>query len=228
MKNSKNSLLHWNTRFKKDGGSWETKGGVEQTQFWAELIIEYLPQEIKDKITKDKLSVADIGTALGQIAETFKKVFNDSKITGYDFSDVAIERCNEQYNDINFICGEIKENYDVSILSNIIEHIENPTDELIKHFNYTNKYSIVLCPYKEDPDYLVPEHVVSIDETILIEEINNFKKIYQNVINVRYSKKWAGEMILCVYENQNKDIVKEVIKKAPTTTKKRKTARKRK
>jgi SAM-dependent methyltransferase len=197
-----NSVSYWNARHTENDGSWEKCGGVEQTTYWGELILKYLPQNIKNEIMQKKYSIADIGTGLGQIASLFKKIYCDSRIVGYDFSDIAIDRCVKKYNDIEFICGGINENHDITILSNIIEHIENPIESLIKHFDNTDKYCVVLCPYKEDSENLVPEHVVSIDETILIDKINGFKKTFQEIIDVTDSGNWSGEMILCVYEKE--------------------------
>jgi SAM-dependent methyltransferase len=198
MKNI-NDSKHWDERF-IENGTWESHNGIQQTIYWGKLILTSLPNCIKKDIQENKMSISDIGCALGQTTKLFKNNYMDSEVVGYDFSNVAITRCKKQYDDIKFICGKINKNYDVVILSNIIEHMENSIQAIIDHLNYTNKYCVILCPYKEDMKKLAPEHVVSIDEKILIDKINNFDKIFQKIIDVRKSGFWSGKMVLCVYK----------------------------
>ena len=201
--NDKNLISHWNERF-CNGGSWEKSNGIRQTIYWAKVILEYLPAYIKKDIKDNKFSIADIGCGLGQMSQLFKKTYKDSRVVGYDFSNVAIDRCIEKYNNIEFFNSNIEENYDVVVLSNIIEHVRNPVEMVSEHMQYTNKYLIVLCPYMENPNKLISEHVISIDEDILTYRIDGFRKVFQKINNVAKSSHWFGNVIFCVYKREIK------------------------
>ena len=216
-----NDLKYWNKRF-ENNGTWEKFGGENQTATWAKLIYENTPKEINEDIKINKMSISDIGTALGQLANFYKDKFEDSDVYGFDLSSVAIKRCKENYKNITFSSKEIDFDCDVIIMSNILEHIDNPLDSLKKHIDKTNKYLIVLCPYKEDPNKLITEHVISVDETILSDEIFGAKKVFNKIMDVRDTKMWAGEMILAIYEvdNKLKEEVKEEVKVEKKASKK--------
>lgn len=195
-----NTTDYWNKRF-ETGGTWENNNGKDQTKYWSKLIVDHLPHYISEDIEINKLSIADIGTALGQTAEYFKLKFKESKVTGYDFSEIAINRCSILYPEIEFRVGSIYEFEDVVILSNILEHTYDPKQTLLNHLSYTNKYCIVLCPYKEDSNNLIPEHVVSIEEHIFPNTIDSFQKVFEKIIDTSHDKFWCGEAILCVYQH---------------------------
>ena len=196
-----NTTEYWNNRYEING-SWENNGGIEQTSYWSHIIFNNIPICIKTEINTKRLSIMDVGTGLGQTAKMCKDYFKNSRVIGFDFSDIAIQRCRILYQNENveFTNQEIKDNVDIVILSNIIEHVENPIDMLQYYFFKTNHYCIILSPYKENPTNLISEHVVSIDENILLENIHNGYKIFEKIINVRNSGFWDGDVVLCVYQ----------------------------
>jgi SAM-dependent methyltransferase len=206
--NKKNTLEHWNERFK---GDWQEKNGCEQTRLWANLIFENLPKEIISKIKLNKLSISDVGCGLGEVCEVASAIFTESPIIGYDFSDIAINTATNKYNiaNVSFLNSSLRDKSDVIILSNILEHTENPLEALVEFTELSNEYIVILVPYKEDPNNLCPEHCISISEDFFPDEFNGFEKTFDTVIDVRNSNLWAGDMELCVYEK-----VKPIIKEA--------------
>jgi hypothetical protein len=206
--NEKNTLEHWNERFK---GDWQAKNGCEQTAFWGNLIFDNIPKDIIENIKSNKLTISDVGCGLGEICEIASNLFNDSIITGYDFSDVAIETAQNKYNisNVNFVNDSLKDESDVIILSNILEHTNSPLDSLLDFTELVNNYIIILVPFNEDPNNLCPEHCVSISKNYFPDNFGFFEKIFDNIIDVRDSGLWGGDIELCVYE-KIKPIVKEV------------------
>jgi 2-polyprenyl-3-methyl-5-hydroxy-6-metoxy-1,4-benzoquinol methylase len=189
-----NTQEYWDKRFEKDG-SWEKNYGREQSKFFAKLILDNIPEQIYEDILHNNLSIADIGCALGDLCLLFKGKFPNSKIYGYDFSVQAVARCLNKYREYEkllFLYGEMYSNKDVVVLSNILEHIENPMDFLKNYIDKSDKYCIVLSPYK---GLVYDEHINSFDETSFPRENLVFVKVIKE-----FDPLMCGDQILLLYE----------------------------
>lgn len=118
---------------------WAPKGSFSLLHSMNPLRIDFIVNQVGS--LKD-LTVLDIGCGGGILSEPLTRL--GAKVHGIDFSNEAIlvaqQRAKEQNLDINYqhvtaewmIQNNIKDHYDLVIASEIIEHVDNPS-QFIKH-----------------------------------------------------------------------------------------------
>ena len=84
----KNDALYWEKRFSTN---WVSKGGSEQTEFFANFVIQNLPAWVIDFLKNKPHTFCDIGCALGEGTNLLKLEFNNLKCAGLDISKKAVE-----------------------------------------------------------------------------------------------------------------------------------------
>lgn len=197
-----NSKEYWDSRFEND---WESYDGNKQTQFFAKLLCELLPEWLIEEINANAYSICDIGCAEGDSLECLSKVFYRSQISGEDFSDKAIAKAGLKHPEFEFYVSDItkpegKDRYDVVIASNVVEHFKHTYNTIRNLGARSNKYTVVMIPYRED---------ISItDEHEVIFHTNNIPVFVEN-LNLLYAKSvvcnsiyYPGEQIVLVYGNK--------------------------
>jgi len=81
-------------------------------------------------------NILDVGCGKGIITKQIKKVFPNIQIDAIDISEKAIELAKKDFSGINFFVADgmkldnWEQRYDIIILNNLYEHIENPTGML--------------------------------------------------------------------------------------------------
>lgn len=123
-------------------------------KYWGN-IPDYLSGQAKNKVlhilkmidfekllagrTEKLFTIVDIGCGAGKVstglANTLRAQFPDFRFTvhGFDFSPDAIEYARKENPDEKFTCGNFsdsEEKWDLGILCDIVEHVENPNDFL--------------------------------------------------------------------------------------------------
>ena len=73
---------------------------------------------------------------------------------------------------LRYIVGDIfnldkHDRWDLVICSHTIEHVPDPDRFLGRLINLARDFVILACPYKENPESLIPEHLHSIDDAFL-------------------------------------------------------------
>lgn len=120
-------------------------------------------------------NIIDIGCGPGNSTEVLQKRFPNSKIIGIDSSEEMISKAKSQYNDIEFICCDVRdlfcreEKYDVVFSNACIQWIPNH-NELLKNLMNLLNYNGVLAvqiPY------------------------NHNEPIHKIISEVTHSTKWA-------------------------------------
>ena len=146
--------------------------------------------------------VLDLGCGLGEKSFLISK--KAAKVTGIDYDSIAIEVAKSRYNlpNLQFFNNEAltflnssKEQFDILILSHIIEHLENQQDFLL-HFKPYFKLIYIEVPDLEASDlnlyrinlnsnfqYTDDDHVVEFDR---IELIKLLQKCNLNIIESEY------------------------------------------
>jgi SAM-dependent methyltransferase len=193
-----NSRQYWDNRF--SSGSWDEWHGQQQTQFFMQLLISYLPLEVFKDIYQNALSLIDFGCAKGQGCLELYKSFPSSEITGLDFSSEAIHQARLLYPTLNFRTTPLspdKDKYDVVYCSNVLEHLSDWTDYIKLFTEVAQKYIIILVPYK---NLIFDEHVVSFDDDSFPTEISGFKTIDTKIIDTWNSNFWNGSQLLKIYQ----------------------------
>ncbi len=198
MINNINTVEYWENRFKSK--DWQKFDGENQTKFFATLMIDNIPQDIKIDIKNNKYSILDFGCACGQLCNEIKESFPNSEITGIDFSSEAINRAKELYPNVNFRVNPLDKNidkFDVICCSNVLEHLLDWENYLTTFTQVSQKYIIILVPYLSE---IFGEHVVSFDLCDFKDNINGFNQVYHKIMDTNNSGYWNGKQLLVVYE----------------------------
>jgi 2-polyprenyl-3-methyl-5-hydroxy-6-metoxy-1,4-benzoquinol methylase len=140
------SAVYWDIRFLTD---WENLNGREQTRFFANLILQYLPETLRDEIQDQTYDICDIGCALGDAIPVYTQTFPTSSIVGVDFSTEAITKARRYYSDGTFqiqAMGELTQQYDVVVCSNVLSLFRDPFAVIRQLLNSVKRYLILLVP----------------------------------------------------------------------------------
>jgi SAM-dependent methyltransferase len=106
----------------KNNPTWD----VEDAPWKADLIFQMIKKHHMDPKT-----ICEIGCGCGEILHQLQlKLPPTTKLTGYEISPQAFELCKNRSNDnllfyLKKYCGETDSNYDLILLSDIIEHLED-------------------------------------------------------------------------------------------------------
>ena len=98
-----NTEEYWDNRFLMD---WEAMQGKEQTEFFAYIALELLPDWLKSEIKSEKLTICDFGCALGEAVCVLNTQLQ-TKVSGMDFSESAVEKAKENYPQYDFFQKDI-------------------------------------------------------------------------------------------------------------------------
>ena len=90
-----NSKEYWDDRFKSN--DWILAGGDEQNRYFYSLMLELIPEYVKDEIFNELMSICDFGCAEGDGTQIFKKIFQYSDVTGVDISEHALDNARKKY-----------------------------------------------------------------------------------------------------------------------------------
>ena len=160
-----NTKEYWDKRF--DGnGNWIENAGDKQSVFFANILCELLPNNIKNEILQNRYTVCDMGCAMGEGTQVFSRELAVN-VDGTDFSPNAIEKAKKTFPenhfytcDITAIPEDIK--YDVILCSNVLEHFLLPWNIFHNFAACATKYIILLVPYKEKLQ--IDEHMYHFSE----------------------------------------------------------------
>lgn len=168
------------------------KPNTNTTEFWNDyydsvnveydrLIIYEQLDQILCKIEFD--SVLEIGCGTGIGGSYLKNCYPGIHYTGSDFSIVALDKAQMFLDSVLLL--DIRDNnpndfYDVIIIAETLEHLEDPYDVIDRCLNYCT-YLVLSLPLNE-PDNCDPEHLwCNIDPT----DFSDYNIIYTN-INTNY------------------------------------------
>ena len=196
-----NSENYWDHRFQTD---WESNQGREQTKFFANVAMEHLPEWLFRDINNNKFSICDVGCAEGDAVPILNNKFFMSEITGIDFSETAINTARNSYPNFNFSqCAieDLKNNFDVIFISNVLEHFTKPFQMIDKLIQRTNEHLIIMIPFQEYDR--CKEHFFTFDYEHIPLKIDNFNLSFFKVIDCsKYPNSlWSLKQILLVYTN---------------------------
>lgn len=200
-----NSVEYWNQRFETD---WNDFGGDSQTIFFANTLCNMLPQWMIDEFRGNKYSVCDLGCADGDALPIWNDIFRGCSVCGEDFAASAIRNARKKYPEFMYLVSDImqpegKRQYDVVISSNTVEHFKNTKEVLKKICMRSNKYTLIMLPYRED-ESLTDEHEVKFHLDKIPQHIEDNMLIYARSCQCD-SPYYPGEQILLIYSKEPKD-----------------------
>ncbi|MDR1391594.1 MAG: glycosyltransferase [Clostridiales bacterium] len=200
--NEINSEKYWDERFLS--GDWADKDGRAQSRFFYNIMFDNFPKWLIDDINENSLSICDLGSAEGEGVYIFDNKFKNSKVSGCDFSNEAIKNAKKNFKQCDFFCADmnnLERQYDVFLLSNVLEHFEHPQEIVKKLIPFCKKYLIILVPFREFER--IDEHFYTFVYDSFFLKIENFLLVYHKEINCKdfSNSYWNGYQLFIIYEN---------------------------
>lgn len=202
-----NSKKYWDMRFNTD---WEEYSGSEQTNFFAKLAFDMIPEWFKRKLRQEKYSICDMGCALGEGTYYLSKHLGIS-VDGKDVSDEAVQAASSKYPHLNFnqydvTSGNFDETYNVVFCSNLLEHFDIPWNIFNNLTNIANDYIILQVPFRET--LKIEEHFYKFDTNNIPVYVNGFYLVYADVIDGSKIENtfYPDKQILLIYSKHESDI----------------------
>ncbi|HBO7920489.1 TPA: glycosyltransferase [Pseudomonas aeruginosa] len=203
-----NSDAYWDSRFVED---WESLQGPAQSRFFARLAIENLPRWLIDQLQRQPLTLCDWGCAQGDGTDVWASYVDSDRITGIDFSSVAVDQALKRYPAIRFLNedwlaaqpGE-QSVFDVVFSSNTLEHFHKPHAVLKSLCSRATKALVLALPYRELDRH--HEHFYTFLPDNIPTAINGgFKLVWSRVVDCRQISNtlWGGDQIVLVYANSD-------------------------
>lgn len=166
-----NSKAYWDTRLRF---AWSQVGGGSQTYEFAKAM--------QSQITLKELgpveSILDFGCAAGDSIPVLSEMFEQSTIYIHDLSEVGVNRALKEYSAFKPMKWDGRL-VDFTYSSNVIEHIEDPSQFADKLTEISNRHILIQCPWDErgpEGGHITPkepqgEHIWTIDQEFLTNHI---------------------------------------------------------
>lgn len=199
-----NSKEYWEHRF--SDGDWEKFEGDQQSAFFSQLFIREMPEWLRNDLNRNAWKLADYGCAEGGGTAVLGKNFPACNVTGYDFSEAAVNNARVRHVGCNFevadILGEIPET-DVIFSSNTLEHIREPLIIMHRLVEASKKHTIFMLPFEDD--YGFPEHINIFTAGAFPDTCANHYLSFFKVIDCREQgiPYWPGKQIMLIYTNES-------------------------
>jgi hypothetical protein len=195
-----NSRKYWDIRMKFN---WDQVGGDIQTrQFAIGLLVAV---DLKELI--GIASILDYGCATGESLPVLRTVFPDSKLFVYDLSTHGMKIAIQKYQkSLGAEVWDKKSKVDLIYCSNVIEHVQEPSEFLSGLISSANKYVIIQCPYNEfgennrriTPENPQGEHIWTVDDEFIMRNFQN-EKVTWKKYTCKVPLAWdSGEQLFLV------------------------------
>lgn len=199
-----NTNSYWDARFAHD---WESFQGPVQSRFFSRLAIENLPRWLIEQLQRRPLTLADWGCAQGDGTDVWASYLDAQRITGIDFSKIAIDQAQRRYPAIRFSSEDWLDKtqtkqdlFDIIFSSNTLEHFYDPY-RVLNTLSFRAKKAIVLAlPFKEWERG--EEHFFTfLPDNIPARVKDDFRLVWSRVVDCRdfENTPWAGDQIILVY-----------------------------
>jgi glycosyltransferase involved in cell wall biosynthesis len=194
-----NAPAYWNRRFEED---WEERGGPAQTVFFARLALQALPEFLAAEIRRDRLSLYDLGCALGDALPVLREAFPASAIAGGDVAPAGIGKARAAHPGFRFDVldpAAPPPPADVFLCSNTLEHFADWTAKLDAMIGAAARHVIVLVPFAEEE--LLPEHEVRFGYATLPPARGGMALSWVTTFDTSRlpNTRWPGRQMLAVY-----------------------------
>ncbi len=138
-----NTRDYWDRRFASfDGGNWR--------DFNYQILAQFLPAD-------GNFSLLDVGSALGDGCLFLRQKFPAARISGCDFSPVAVGKAKEKAKgkDVDFFVLDIlRDNpparYDYIVTLSTLEHFDDPLSVVDKCLDRVNRAMLIMVPYEKE------------------------------------------------------------------------------
>lgn len=201
-----NSRILWNQYFEQH---WNSIQGSDQSVFFSKLTIEQLPKWLLTAVSENSMSFLDLGCAEGESTGIWYNLLtNSQKIVGIDFSEKPITIAKRRFPNIQFdekpLNNFTDENFDIIFSSNLLNHLDDPTEHFNTISEKANKVVIITLPYQAQQLDTKVEGVFN-SSMIPLHLANNFQLAWCKIMDCRQMEetKWFGEQAILVYVENN-------------------------
>ena len=161
------------------------------TEWWEKFYSKYGHHNTEEELETFKLaseivgdkSIIDVGCGEGEASQYFKDY------TGIDWSKTVIDRAKSKYVGLFFNCDidDIKEHYDYALLSQVMEHLENPSEYIAKIKKVADKVIAII------PNGEIGKTIVDNDKNYLKEMVDvdyHYATYTKEDIDELFNPKW--------------------------------------
>jgi SAM-dependent methyltransferase len=198
-----NSRDYWSTRF---ATNWAERRGHEQSRFFGAVAAQLMPPWLAGALGEGA-TVCDWGCAAGDGTVVLAQALPAARVTGIDFSPVAIEQARSRHPQLEFACRDLLQeepgtDFDAVFSSNVLEHFAAPAEVLGKLARHARRWMIHLVPFREPLVGREPEHLAAFDwRDIALRPAPGWCLLHAAVIDAGRlpDNHWGGEQLLMIY-----------------------------
>jgi 2-polyprenyl-3-methyl-5-hydroxy-6-metoxy-1,4-benzoquinol methylase len=151
---NKMDMIYNSGEYLKNNPTW----GKEDSLWKVRQIFNVIPKNYYTG--KNGISIADIGCGAGGVIGNFVKILKEKGIAvdcavGFDVADAPLEIARKDWEDIEFINGNINDydnKYDIGLLIDVVEHIRNP-DEFVRDCGRHCRYFVFHIPLEDNCNF---------------------------------------------------------------------------
>jgi len=169
-----NTQEYWNDKIKGIGDNWRIDHYIELVN------LNIFPK-------KTTFSLIDIGCALGDGCNYFKKNYSLADISGCDFSEAGINKATEKYKDVTFYHLDINkkslpQQYDFIAIIETLEHFDDPFSIIDKLIPYAKDSIIVSVPLADKKRML--KKAIGVGEHRYHFYKNTFEAYHHDIVKI--------------------------------------------
>lgn len=199
-----NSKEYWEERFVS--GDWDHYDGDLQSAFFSQIALDAFPAWLDQELARHEWTVLDVGCAEGGGTAVLARRFPSCHTVGIDMSEAAVKRAGEKYPFCRFLQGDVytqKETADVIFVSNVLEHLQSPAENMRSLVGLAKNHAILIHPLHDT--LALDEHFHVFDEEFFPLRIGDHVLSHFKIIDCerRNSPYWPGEQILVVYSRES-------------------------
>ena len=199
-----NSKEYWEERFVS--GDWDHYDGDLQSAFFSQIALDAFPAWLDQELARHEWTVFDVGCAEGGGTAALARRFPSCHTVGIDVSETAVKRAGKKYPFCQFLQGDVytqKEPVDVIFVSNVLEHLQSPAENMRSLVGMAKCHAILIHPLHDT--LALDEHFHVFDEEFFPLRIGDHVLSHFKIIDCgrRNSPYWPGEQILVVYSRES-------------------------
>jgi flagellar motility protein MotE (MotC chaperone) len=199
-----NGLDYWNERFELD---WTQNQGQKQSRFFGMVACRLFPEWFVGDVNAQGATFCDWGCAMGDGTKFMRDCLGLERVTGIDFSEIAIAEARKHYPEIEFdtedLLAEVaSRRFNVIFSSNTLEHFHEPWRAADKLAALADDYFVMLVPFQEPAEDRHEEHFYSFEWNNLRRRLaGRLDLIYASVIDASElpDPQWGGKQVLAIY-----------------------------
>ena len=197
-----NSPAYWDHRFTTD---WETRGGPDQTAFFARQALLAMPAFLRQEIQAEALDLFDFGCAQGDALPVLQAQFPASRLAGGDVAAACLTAARARHPGYRFDLlqpdGPLP-GAAVYFCSNTLEHFADWPQKLAAMTGAATRHVLFLVPFDEKEP--IEEHVVRFRYSSLPTRCGGMALSWFCTFDTSRlaDSRWPGRQLLALYSRR--------------------------